>query len=328
MFQSSAFFNTNSHKELLSDHGQNKNKSDIPKPWDIDPSTPLYAKVSDVSFDGKKVFRGSGIFTEKSTQALLINNLDNFKTNDYPIVVQEYTSYLGFKFPNKPSEFQDLPESYPLFLAKKGKLLSVKTENLNGHDALQIKIKSTYLLFPWQNPSRIFCFWLLPDLNYAIKQCDILREDNKLAYRIINDSFEKLPNKSIYLPRKTVLEYYTSEMPNAEISSTVLYKEIFSLVSVSTQKINTNQFTLQNLYSKPGTRIADHVLSDTDSGLQYDMPANPADLDRVIESELTGKDFTPTPLPSRAAMIIRWIIILIGLGMILYAGYRKFIQKT
>ncbi|MDR1491426.1 MAG: M56 family metallopeptidase [Planctomycetaceae bacterium] len=33
-------------------------------------------------------------------------------------------------------------------------------------------------------------------------------------------------------------------------------------------------------------------------------------LDRVIESALTDKDFTPTPLPSRAAIIVRWLFII------------------
>ena len=54
--------------------------------------------------------------------------------------------------------------------------------------------------------------------------------------------------------------------------------------------------------------------------VKYRMPANPADLDRVIEAALTGKEFVPTPIrPSLFALILRWGLVIVGLCMIIYA---------
>ncbi|MDR1480236.1 MAG: hypothetical protein LBJ00_14970 [Planctomycetaceae bacterium] len=112
------------------------------------------------------------------------------------------------------------------------------------------------------------------------------------------------------------------------ISDTPLFTDQYELVEISTKKINDKQFNLKEKYSNPGTHIGDRTLNDTENGVQYVIPANPADLDRVIEAALSDKDFVPTLLPSRTATIIRWILILLGLAMILYAAYQKFIKKS
>jgi len=153
-----------------------------------------------------------------------------------------------------------------------------------------------------------------------------LRDNGKLAYRIVNDHFEKIPGKSVFVPRETIVEYFTNESPDAEITSTALYRETFELLNMST-KINRKQFDLRNSYIEPGTRIADRVTVKNDIGLQYDILANPADLDRVIEAARTGKDFVPTPIRlSLFALIFRWGFAIIGLCMIIYFLYRKFMR--
>jgi hypothetical protein len=106
-----------------------------------------------------------------------------------------------------------------------------------------------------------------------------------------------------------------------------LYQEDFILAEVSNKKIDKRQFELDKSYAQPGVVVTDRTLKDTENGLTYFVPANPADLDRVIESALTGKDFTPTPLPSRAAIIVRWLFIILGLAMMIYAVSMKFIKK-
>ena len=247
----------------------------------------------------------------------------------YPFMTDEYTNYLGFKFPNRPNEFVDLPESYVLFLLKHGELLDIQSSKLEGNDTLQIKIKSEYILFPWQSPNRVFLFWLIPGKNYAIKQCEILRDNGGLAYRIINDFFEKLPGKSVFVPRKTVVEHFTNENPNAEICDTVLFRETFELLDAAIKKINEGQFNLQNSYTIPGTHVADRVLLEGPVGLQYTMPANPADLDRVIEAALTGRDFVPTPIQLPLfALLFRWGLAIVGLLMIIYALRRIFTKPN
>jgi hypothetical protein len=47
----------------------------------------------------------------------------------------------------------------------------------------------------------------------------------------------------------------------------------------------------------------------------------------LIKSALNGTDFVPTPLPSTTAIIIKWLRCFAGIAMILYAVYKKFIEK-
>jgi hypothetical protein len=169
--------------------------------------------------------------------------------------------------------------------------------------------------------------WLLPEYGYAIGQYDIHDVKENLAYRIINSNFKKLKDSDIYLPHNTIVQFYTYATISGNISSVELFCETHSLVNVTTKNIKLSQFDLRNQYAQSGTHFADYTLKDTENGLQYIYPANPADLDRVIEAALSGKDFTPTPLPSTAAIVIKWLLCIAGIAMILYAAYQKFINK-
>jgi hypothetical protein len=211
-------------------------------------------------------------------------------------------------------------------LANDGEVLRVdESVLLDGDQTILIKIKSKSI-FDWNKTERIFTFWLSKKYNYAIKQCEISSLDGQICYLIQNDQFFELKKKVLYLPRQTSISYYTYTTCNT-IFPKPLFKEEITLSNISTKKIDPKLFSLDKLYSIPGTVISSRELRDTDEGLTFTIPANPADLDRVIEAALTGKDFVPTPLPSTTAIVIKWLLCVAGIAMIFYAGYDKFIKK-
>ena len=74
MWQNQCFFSSKSHKELPENSEVNA-KSDLP-PWELDPKATLYERVFDASYDGEKVFRGTGVFKGNPAEALLIHSLN------------------------------------------------------------------------------------------------------------------------------------------------------------------------------------------------------------------------------------------------------------
>jgi hypothetical protein len=250
-------------------------------------------------------------------------------TNDVAFLSHPFTFCSGYKYPTSSNEFEELPTSYILYLNQKGGLISIQKTRIEGSEAFKIEsILEGYNAIDQCSIKRIISFWLLPQYNYAVKQIDIKSVDNKLAHRVTNDDFRLLPSKKIYIHHRSTIQHYTYSTINNTILTSPLFTEDIFLTEVSTHKINKKQFDLRNKFSSPGTLVGDRVLQNTDEGVIYVIPANPADLDRVIEAALTGKDFTPRPLPSTAAIVIKWLLCIAGIAMILYAGYRKFIKKT
>ncbi|MDR1383971.1 MAG: hypothetical protein LBJ67_09030 [Planctomycetaceae bacterium] len=281
----------------------------------------LSTHIDEKSVDGKNFYSGGKAQKDK-IGGLGVNPINQAS------LYQIFTINMGYKYPTFGDEFQTPPMSYILYLAQNGEVLQANQDSLDGEEVFKIKIRSECRLMDQKTSvSRLITFWCLPKYNYAIKRINVESLDGKMLYCTKNENFQLIPGKTVYLPYHITIDYYTFVTAFGDISSSPLFTEDFFLKEISTNPVNKKQFDLRNKYNDPGTLVTDRTLRDTDDGVSYYVPANPADLDRVIESALTGKDFTPTPLPSRAAIIIRWIIILIGLGMILYAGYRKFIQK-
>ena len=242
------------------------------------------------------------------------------------VVNQEYTSFIGYKFPNTGAELGNSPISYVLYLVNNGTIIDRRTEqDITDGELLFLKIQSKDI---WSYTERFFNFWLVSKYGAAVKKFTIESLDGKLVQDIENHDFFKLPNKSVYIPKKTTVNYYSYHTIPFDISDTPIFTDEYTLVEASTKKISDKQFDLRTKYSIPGTQIGDRTLQDTPDGVQYIVPANPADMGRVIEGALTGGNFTPTPLASRFAAISCWTIMLAGTGMIVYALFAKFTKKS
>jgi hypothetical protein len=278
------------------------------------------------SFDGKNYYVGAR--SGKNPPILSKWPLTKVRTDfvNRPICAQYFLGYAGIKLPFWGSEIGTRPVSSVLYFAEKGEMLQVRNVVLNNQETLFIEVR---VRIDWNSSERLFSIWLLPENDYSIKQMEVKSLDGKLLRRIENSNYKNIPGRKMTLPYSVVVFYYAYDVIGVgerNPSSEVLFKEEYTLIEVSTKKISAKQFSPDEL-SMPGTLIGDSAFKDTQDGIMYALPANPADLDRMIEVALTGKNFTPTPLPARTVLIIRWIIILAGLGMILYVGYRKFIKK-
>jgi hypothetical protein len=281
--------------------------------------------IQERSFNGEIFCAGLGYGLDHATPGLGVYSLKQLQ--DRPLMntlYQRYTMKFGYKFPNIGRELGMQQQSYILFLNDNGTLIKVENQSINKKNMIQIVVKGYDF---WEQRDRLFDFCLDPEYGYAVSNCIIKTIDEKIAYSIKNEQFEKIPQKEIYIPRKTIVQYFTDATIPDKISTAPLFTEEYLLTEISTKKISDKQFDLRTKYTAPGTHISDRTLMDTLEGVQYVLPANPADLDRVIEAALTGKDFVPTPLPSMAAIVIKWLLCIAGIAMILYAAYKKFVKN-
>jgi hypothetical protein len=278
------------------------------------------------SFNGEVYCGGFGRVEKSEVPGLGIYPLRYFDT--HPIMntfYQRYTIRMGYKFPSIGRELGSPVQSYILFLCENGKLLETSE--------ITEKVKKFFYIAargydPWEDRERDTGFCLDPDYHYAVVRSEIKTLEGELAYSISNEKFEKLPGKEIYLPKKTSVQHFTGGANQDTISAPPLFTEEFVMTEVSTNKIPDKQFDLRLKYTAPGVHVGDRTLADTEFGIQYRIPANPADRDRVIEAIRTGTEFVPTPFVSTRVVIIRWVTGILGLAMIFLALYRMFMKKV
>jgi hypothetical protein len=302
--------------------------SDSNKPLAYEENLSFITNVQEKAFDGKNYY-----LCAKSENNLVpiiskwILSDSNAGLEERPLFPQSYTFCAGLKFPSLGKEIGNSPIAFVLEADKMKEIFEIRNTVLNNQNTLFVKIKSNCEL-DWDNKVRLFSIWLLPEYNYSPCQIEIHSLDEQIVYRIENSNFRKLPNKNIFLPYSSIISYYIYGSIKDDTIHDALFKETYTLSEVSTKKINLAQFDLMASHGKiSGTLVGDRTLKDTDEGLLYVVPANPADLDRVIETALTGGDFVPTPLPSTTAIVIKWLLCIAGIAMIFYAGYKRFIKK-
>jgi len=285
-----------------------------------------HLSVQERSFDGQVFCAGSGSRgTQFNDPTLGVYPIEVF-VND-PIkytFYQRYTQRIGYKYPSIGREMGDEPQSYVLFLAKNGELLKANEETIDGTNYFCVIARCHD---SWERTDRKYKLLLDPKLNYAVVRCEILTLDDKLAYLVENEEFQIIPGTNVYLPKKSRTTYFTDVARVGNISNKPLFVEECVLTEISVNQIADVQFDLRKKYTEAGTLIGDRTLSNTREGVQYKFPANPADLDRVIEAALTGGTFVPTPIVSTWAVVFRWLTLIAGTIMILWGLYRIFTKK-
>jgi hypothetical protein len=321
MWQNKKGYFADSCKNTVSSSDGKENKL----PLISDKTLEKILNIQERSFNGIEFCAGFKIETKDAVPGLSVYPLTYYM--EHPLkntFYQRYTTNLGYKFPSIGRELGNSQQSYILFLIENGNLIETSNVDIKNNQFFHIVVKGYDY---WEQCDRFFEFWLDPEYNYAITQSEIKSLKGKKIYSIDNEQFEKISGKEVFIPRKTTVQYYTGEVNSDNISLIPLFTEEFLLTEISTKKIDDKQFDLRTKYIASGTHIGDRTLKDSDTGVQYIVPANPADLDRVIEAALNGTDFVPTPLPSTTAIVIKWLLCIAGIAMIFYVGYEKFIKK-
>ena len=284
--------------------------------------------IQENSYNGEIFFVGTGNKeAEFNTPRIGLFPNSHLKdpTKHIPAFSQQYTAFLGYKFPNIGRELGEMHLSYIHYLIGIGRLLEAREVNVDGEPLFFVSVEAPYY---WdEDRKRVFLFWLTPKYNYAVKRMEIKTLENQVAYSIDNMDFAQVSQKRVYLPQRTVVQCHVNEINPDSISATPLFTEIYTVSDVSSRKINDGQFNLQAKYTTPGTRVGDRVLQESDAGLVYVMPANPADLDRVIEAARTGGNFVPTPITSTAAIVFRWLLVAAGIVLVVYVLLRRFVKQ-
>jgi hypothetical protein len=106
--------------------------------------------------------------------------------------------------------------------------------------------------------------------------------------------FVKLRDQ-LWLPKRVDVDCHTWFSIPDEISTGTLLHEAFSVERLDRAEIPLEQFRLK--YTVRNTMIFDYTLPNPkhpDEGVSYLVPANPADLDAVIQHAVEGTPYRPT----------------------------------
>ena len=133
-------------------------------------------------------------------------------------------------------------------------------------------------------PQRLFAFYLDPTLRYAVSRREERYPDGRLISTCDCSDFHQVPGRGVWLPRRCVVQNYSSASAVGKVSATPLMLQTFVLNSCSAKEISQTQFVLN--YTKAGTMVSDTTGIDDstkDVATTYIVPARPEDLDRAIE---------------------------------------------
>ena len=138
-----------------------------------------------------------------------------------------------------------------------------------------------------RNLNRVF--YLDPEFGYAVRRWEERTEDGRLRIQTNCTEHEKLPEHGIWLPRNCCRECYTFDADDpGGFFKTPYLTHVMKVSEFSTKPVPDEQFTLN--YTKPGTKVADATFPESKQGedsVNYIIPADAKDLDRVIEEART-----------------------------------------
>ena len=290
----------------------------------------LVETIKERSFDGEICYIGSGHEqSDTNTPTLLVYSLEQAKERlpFFTMCYPEYMACAGYRFPLDAPELLESHDSLVLYLIARGDLNVVKSvDDETDNPKTYIELVAPEI---WTKKNHRYKFWLSKKLNYAVEKYEIESLDGDRAYQIINSDFFQIPGKTIYLPNKCIQKCFTFMTIPGVYLAKPLFEEQYRLTHISTERIDKRQFDLQSKYSNPGTMLGNHSFSkDAETkGLQYVAPANPADLDRVIEAAITGGDFVPTPVTSKTAVVFRWLLVATGIVLVIYVLLRRLVKQ-
>jgi hypothetical protein len=102
---------------------------------------------------------------------------------------------------------------------------------------------------------RTLVFYLDPQLHYAIRRREE-RYGQTLLARTTNNQFERIPGRDAWLPRKSVIDHYTSPKRPGEYSNTPISTETCEVTQLRTERMSDRDFVL-TYDDVPGTRVLD-----------------------------------------------------------------------
>jgi hypothetical protein len=286
------------------------------EPFGWDNNLNLKIGIDERSFDGKSCYGGNGPKPDRNHDpGLIIEPLELVESQTYELCYPEFLGYAGIAFPRCGSELKQSPTSSLLRLLEQGcSLIRVQDSSVNGKKSLIVDLRGKGR-WPEDNQNYLFSYTLLPDYRYAVQRIEQRSLDGKLLQSVENNNFMIVPGRESYLPKKSTVRYYTWISIPKKVTEQPLLEDVFTVDEVNTQTIDKKQFCLRESYRSPGTNITDNTLPSNKK--TYVIPANPEDIDRVIEEVISGKSYRPAQR-SHLVQVIVVCVLAISISAFIY----------
>lgn len=246
------------------------------------PSDKIEFRESEKTFDGEYWYSGTGTDDVQkigAIPALTVERLADARKNlKGKLFRLDYFENVGFFVPQTADELGVPPLS---LLMHADPVLTFSTENLEGEECYKItSVSSATTTISWLSESK----------HGALIRSETSGADGNVISRTQNGDFVKLRSRDVWLP-KNVDRHLHRWNNKGPLSKTAVVVEEFRVTHWSDDPITAQQFTLK--YVVPGTIVSDAKLADTMHStldkVEYRVPANQDDLDRVIENASLGK---------------------------------------
>jgi len=276
-------------------------------------SEPPLDHVSDLSFDGRAIFVGSGEakFRRGGVGTLMIGPLGKFpKSHSFDWA--DFPYFAGFYFPVRFGELGQPQESLILYLLKHGgKVQEIRHRQGAEASVIEIEIIAPHPIYSDPPESWTMQFVVDEHFGLAVREMVEITPARKVARKVQNSAFRKLEATNVWLPGAIQVQDFfvpdkSSPAPGRLYDSAVSTIHM-SLTKKSERKLNASDFAIT--YAEPGTMISDSrpaAQSLPRGKLVYTVPANQADLDEVVR---LAKERAESREPSSR---VRWVLLLVG----------------
>ena len=262
-------------------------------------------QISEVSCDANNLY--TGLFRGDQESGLIIRPIQEAAAR-YPLTAQDdtwnsdYFRQAGYRLPRMPSDFLlDSPVRHEVlyWASQPDARVSVSSESLDGQSCLVIEIHQS---------TGHYRYHLDESIGFAVKRRQQSDPQGHVLTTANMRNFRKLDSSPpIWLPIECEVDHHVWTITGAPVppADEPIFSESYNLVEVTQDAIPLEAFVLN--YTASGVNIRDYRL-DPKKGVSYVVPADPRDLDAVIENAKSGKTFTPSEL-SKSNPSWKWIII-------------------
>jgi hypothetical protein len=216
------------------------------------------------------------------------------KTGGALLLRSNYLREAGFKVSEIPEEVGLAPRSLLLHLVDQGAtVLRVAEEDVDGIDCLRIDV---------EGPNGLWLFDLDPSRRHAVRRREERTPGGKARCLATMSDFVELPGTDgVWLPRRCQVTYYQWSGKPDPPEDKPLFRETFTVSHLSWDAVPDDRFIV--MYINPGASIADGTLPEAAKSphgrIEYVVPANPEDLDKVIQHARDGTPFVPRDFQQR-----------------------------
>lgn len=258
--------------------------------FDLETGEPLLGKTlinvtdEDTYLIKSQVFYSASPDPSGKAPLLVINPLSTLVRNAPTAIVMQayYLRAAGFQMPRFPAEF-GRPTNHVLIdlLQSDARINSVKQETSGEKTLVTIEVELG---------ERTYNFSLDPTINYAVVSWEEFVNE-RLTKACISSDFSQIDSRGLWLPKRITVRHHNYFREPDKFHDVALFTDAFLVTSFDASPIPESAFVLD--YSDPGAYVSDGTLPTAKSRksgrIDYQIPADPEDLDRVVEEAIRGK---------------------------------------